>query len=51
MEGIVPPTFDSLLGSLDSEKIIDNVGEDSSLELSHDFEEEVECQQIICEVT
>ena len=36
MEGIAPPSLDSLLGSLNSKKIIANMGEDSSVELSHE---------------
>ena len=35
MEGIAPPSLYSLLGSLNSENIIDNIGEVSSDELSH----------------
>ena len=42
MEGFTPPSLDSLLGSLNSEKIIDNVGEVSSDELSHDGEADLD---------
>ena len=35
MESIAKPSLDSLLGSLNSEKIVDNIGEVSSDELNH----------------
>ena len=35
MEGITPSSFDSLLGLMHSDKIIENVGEVSSDEVSH----------------
>ena len=40
MEGIATPFLDTSLCSLGSEKIIDNVGEVSSDDLSHDAEED-----------
>ena len=40
MEGITSPSLDSLLGSLNSEKNIDNIGEVSSDELSHEVLDE-----------
>ena len=40
MEGNTPPSLDSLLGSLNSGKLIDNIGEDSTDELSYEVLDE-----------